>query len=459
MTEKTSGLKAKFILWKRRALKLKDYALTGVWRDRRNSLWVRVVKTINLTVKSFMSTDLQSTACALTYRLLLALVPALALLFAIGRGFGFQNILTSQLFSYFPSQQHALEVAMRFVDSYLAQASEGLFVGVGIAVLLWTLISLISSVEDAFNRIWGIKHGRTMWRKITDYTAIFIILPILMVCGSGLTAFMSSSVDAYLPFMTPLVSGLLDVASVILIWLFFTGVYMLVPNTKVKLKNALPAGILAGVAYQVLQWLFVGGQIYVSKYNAIYGGFAFLPLLLVWLQLVWLFTLAGALLCYSAQSISDYALDDDIFGISFNYRRRIGVGMLAVMVQRYAAGKTPLSASDFERSFGVPLRLVQILLGEMEDMGLVCRVLTAGRKGATRYQPARDLTHTTVGEAVDYFRDHGSTDFIPAFTRDFKPLVEALDRADEASLQAAGETLSSLSLRSLGSSNLKSIQN
>lgn len=440
-------------------MKLWNYALTGVWRDRRNSLTVRLVKTINLTVKSFLSADLQSTACALTYRLLLAIVPALALLFAIGRGFGFQNILTSQLFSYFPSQQHALEVAMRFVDSYLAQASEGLFVGVGIVVLLWTLISLIGSVEDAFNRIWGIKHGRTLWRKITDYTAIFLILPVLMVCGSGLTAFMSSSIEDYLPFMTPLVSGALDVASVLLIWFFFTGLYMLVPNTKVKFKNALPAGVLAGVAYQVLQWLFVSGQMYVSKYNAIYGGFAFLPLLLIWLQLVWLFTLTGALLCYSAQSISDYALDEDIFGISFNYRRRIGVGLLAVMVQRFAAGKAPLGSQDFERSFGVPLRLVQILLGEMEEMGLICRVANAGGKGTTAYQPARDLSAMTVGQAVDCFRDHGTTDFIPAFANDFKPLTEALDHADEASLGAAGEKLSELQLRSLGSTNLKSTIN
>lgn len=455
MTEKTPGLKAKFILLKRKAFKLWDYALKGVWRDRRNSLSVRIVKTINLTVKSFMSADLQSTACALTYRLLLALVPALALLFAIGRGFGFQNILASQLFNYFPSQHNALEVALKFVDSYLAQASEGLFVGVGIVVLLWTLISLISSVEDSFNRIWGIKHGRTMWRKITDYTAIFIILPVLMVCGSGLTAFMSSSVDTYLPFMTPLVSFMLDAASVILIWLFFTGLYMLVPNTKVKFKNALPAGILAGIAYQVLQWLFVGGQIYVSKYNAIYGGFAFLPLLLIWLQLVWLFTLTGALLCYSAQSISDYALDEDIYGISFNYRRRIGVGLLAVIVQRYSAAKTPLSASDFERSFGVPLRLVQILLGEMEDMNLICRVLPARRKDAIRYQPARDLTDMTVGEAVDMFRDHGTTDFVSSFSSDFKSLVDALDQADNASLRAAGEKISTLNLASIGSTNLR----
>ncbi len=446
---------AKFIALKRKVMRAWNYALKEVWHDRRNSLWVRTVKTINLTVKSFLSSDLQSTACALTYRLLLAIVPVLALIFAIGRGFGFQSLLTSQLMSYFPSQRHALEVAMQFVDSYLAHASEGLFVGIGIVMLLWTLISLIGSVEDAFNRIWCIKNGRSLWRKITDYTAIFIILPILMVCGSGLTAFMQSSIEDYLPFMTPLLSTGLDIASVVFIWLFFTGLYMLVPNTKVKFKNALPAGILAGVAYQVLQWLFVSGQIYVSKYNAIYGGFAFLPLLLVWLQLVWLFTLTGALLCYSAQSISDYALDEDIYGISFNYRRRIGVGMLAVMVQRYASGKTPLSATDFERSFGVPLRLVQMLLAEMEDMQLIIRVMPSNRKGTPCYQPARDLAQMTVGEAVDSFRDHGSYDFIPAFRDDFKALIEALDHADNASLQAAGETLGNLPLKTLGSTNLR----
>lgn len=455
MRQKKGGFTERMTLWRRKATRLIHYASTGVWHDRRNSLLVRLVKIVNLTVKSFMSTDLQSTACALTYRLLLALVPALALLFAIGRGFGFQNLLTTQLFSYFPSQQKALEVAMKFVDSYLAQASEGLFVGVGIVVLLWTLISLISSVEDAFNRIWGVKHGRTLWRKITDYTAIFLILPILMVCGSGLTAFMMSSVEDYLPFMTPLVSILLDIASVLLIWLFFTGLYMLVPNTKVKFKNAFPAGILAGIAFQVLQALFVSGQVYVSKYNAIYGGFAFLPLLLIWLQLVWLFTLAGALLCYSAQSISDYALDEDIYGISFKYKRLIGIGLLAVMIQRYAKGLPAMSAGAMERSFGVPLRLVTNLLGEMEEMKLICRVMPANKSGVVVFQPSRDLSHLTVGEAIETFRDQGSKNFVTEFGKSFASLSAVLAAADEASLKASAQPLVSLQLDSLGTTNLK----
>ncbi|MDE6536140.1 MAG: YihY/virulence factor BrkB family protein [Muribaculaceae bacterium] len=425
-TKKRNKWAVRFDLWRRKALRLWEYASVGVWHDRRNSLYVRAVKTVNLTVKSFLSTDLQSTACALTYRLILALVPALALLFAIGRGFGFQNLLESQLFNYFPSQRKALETGIKFVDSYLAQASEGLFVGVGIVVLLWTLISLIGAVEDAFNQIWGVKHGRTLWRKITDYTAIFLILPILMVCGSGLTAFMSSSVESYLPFMTPIVSVSLDIASVLLIWFFFTGVYMLIPNTKVKFKNAFPAGIMAGIAFQVLQWLFVGGQIYVSKYNAIYGGFAFLPLLLIWLQLVWLFTLSGAIICYAAQSVTDYALESDVFGISFNYRTRIGLGLLAVINRRYQKGLKPLSAADLQKTFSIPLRLITLLLQEMEELQLVCRVLPTSNPELIAYQPAKDFSTLTVGQVMTMFRRHGTHDFVKEFDHEFESLNELL---------------------------------
>lgn len=435
-----------------RILQCWRYVSAGVWRDRSNSLKVRLVKTVNLTVRSFLSSDVQSTACALSFRLLLAVVPALALLFAIGRGFGFQNILASRLFDFFPSQRKALEVSMQFVDSYLQQASEGLFVGVGVAVLLWTLVSLISAIEDAFNRIWGITKGRSLWRKITDYTAIFLILPVLMVCGTGLTAFMSASLDNLLPFLSPVMGWILDVASVLFIWLFFTGLYMLVPNTRVRFRNALPAGILAGIAYQILQILFVSGQIYVSRYNAIYGGFALLPLLMIWLQLVWLFTLSGAVLCYSAQSISTFALNEDVYGLSFNYRRRIGVGMLAVIIQRFRRGLPALNAVDFERSFGVPMRLALILLNEMEQMGLIARIVSARARSVEEvaYQPARDLSGLTVGQAVSAFRNHGVSDFLPSFSTRFAPLVSVLDQADEASVLSSPELLASLPLTDLG---------
>jgi membrane protein len=425
-----SSLRYMAELWRRKLLKIWRYASDGVWRDRRDNLGVRLLKTVNLTVKSFLSTDLQSTACALTYRLLLALVPTLALLFAIGRGFGFQNLLESQLFTYFPSQREALETAMVFVDNYLEQASEGIFVGVGVVVLLWTLISLVGAVENAFNKVWGVKHGRTLWRKITDYTAIFIILPVLMVCGSGLTVFMSAAIEDYLPFMTPLLSTILDLASVLFIWLFFTGVYMLIPNTRVKLKNAFPAGIVAGIAFQVLQSLFVNGQIYVSKYNAIYGGFAFLPLLLVWMQLVLLFTMAGALLCYSAQNVSAYTPDSDVYGISHSYRRRLAVAIMAVIAQRYKRGQSPLTPVTIERTFGIPMRLINALLNELEEMGLVSRVLPGQDNDVVAYQPARDVSALTVGEVLAAVDSFGTSGFVHDFDSTFASVnaeVSALD--------------------------------
>lgn len=139
----------------KRATEIWEYCSDGVWTDHRNNLRVNTVKTLNLTVRTFMNGDLQMKAYALTYQTLLAIVPALALLFAIGRGFGFQNILEKQLYTYFPSQHRALEMAFKFVDSCLAQASEGIFVGVGIVFLLWTIISLLSNVEITFNQVWG----------------------------------------------------------------------------------------------------------------------------------------------------------------------------------------------------------------------------------------------------------------------------------------------------------------
>ncbi|WP_286528929.1 YhjD/YihY/BrkB family envelope integrity protein, partial [Duncaniella freteri] len=157
-----------------RVMAIWAYCSEGVWEDHRTTLKVNIIKTVNLTVKTFLSSNLQSKACAMTYRTLLAIVPALALVFAIGRGFGFQNLLQTQLFHYFPSQHKALEMAFSFVDSCLAQASEGIFVGVGLVFLLWTIISLLDSVEETFNEVWGVTVDRSIFRKVTDYLAICI---------------------------------------------------------------------------------------------------------------------------------------------------------------------------------------------------------------------------------------------------------------------------------------------
>lgn len=421
-----------------------NYCAYGVWSDHRNTLKVNIVKTVNLTVKTFMSTDLQSKACAMTYRTLLAIVPLLALAFAICRGFGFQGALQEQLFQLFPSQHKALDMALKFVDSCLAQASEGIFVGVGIVFLLWTVISLLDSVEETFNQIWNVTVGRSLFRKVTDYMAICIILPILMICSSGLQILMSNAIQRFLHFeiLTPVIEIGLDCMSFVFAWLFFAGAYMLIPNAKVKFKNAFVAGALAGTSFQVLQWLFLTGQLYVSKYNAIYGSFSFLPLMLIWMQLSWLITLAGALVCCSAQNISMFAYGSEIEGISDEYKNRVCVALLSVAVKRFVAGEKPLTPVEMSVDYDVPSRLVSIVTDKLLKCGLLVRVLPEGESEIVDnlpVQPALPVDFYTIGNVLSSLGRYGYSGFIAGFDALFPKIDDVFHKIENEKCGDEGE--------------------
>lgn len=427
------------------AIRRWQYYSEGVWTDTRRTWSVRLIKTLNLSVRSFLDRDLQSQAAAMTFKTLLAIVPALALIFAFGKGFGLQNLLQNQLAHFFPVQTDALNKTFSFVDSYLATSSEGLFVGVGIIFLLYTLISLLSSVENSFNIIWGIKRGRSLGRMITDYTAILLILPVLLLCSSGITVFMSSLLQTALPFkeLTPLISAIVDFIGIALGWLFFAGTYTLIPNTHVKFKNALIAGILAGTAYIFLQWLFVTGQIYVTRYNAIYGSFAFLPLLLLWLQLVWLITLAGGVLCYASQSIYEFSFSNEIAKISINYRFRIILSVLLITIKRREQGLKPIDEGTLSSTYGLPISLVTKAVNDLVDVGLMERVIVTGdiESPLRGVAPALDTNTITLGLVIDRLTGTGSTDFIPGFEQRFKSIIDAVNDIDAKTIATANQTL------------------
>lgn len=429
-----------------KALRLWEYCANGVWEDHRDIFRINALKTLNLAVRTFLSSDLQTKACAMTYRTLLALVPALALLFAIGRGFGFQKLLENEVYRYFPSQHRALEMAFSFVDSTLLQASEGIFVGVGIVFLFWTMVTLLSSVEETFNQVWGVSIERSFFRKITDYLAICIILPVLMICSGGLQIFMSNAIQRFLPFdfISPFVEVMLDCASYIFAWLFFAGAYMLIPNTTVKLKNALISGIIAGTAFQLLQWVFVSGQGYVAKYNAIYGSFSFLPLMLIWMQFSWLITLAGALICSSAQNISMYSFSRHISGISYDYRRMVTVAILGIILKRFKNSLQPLSANDIAETYHIPYMLSLQTVNWLIETGLVVRV-APDRIGDISsnlpVQPAMSVDHYTLQFVFEKLRNYGETAFIPDFEKNFPETVAVCTTITENIDKASKDTL------------------
>ncbi|MCI9607908.1 MAG: YihY family inner membrane protein [Muribaculaceae bacterium] len=417
------------------------YCSEGVWRDTRKSWRVNAVKIANLSVKGFLSSDLQTQACAMTFRMLLAVVPALALILAIATGFGFQNLLKEELYSYLPSQHTALEAAFNFVDSYLNQASEGMFVGVGIVFLLTTLISLLMSVEDVFNTIWHVE-GRSIWRKITDYIAILLVLPVLLICSAGLSLLMSTTLRSLfdIAFLRPAVDWLIDLGSLVFTALFFTGAYLLIPNTKVKFLNAFITGCCVAIAFQVLQWLFVTGQLYVTRYNAIYGSFSFLPLLLIWSQLVCLFTLIGALLCYASQNAAQYNFHIDVEKISMDYNRKVTLAVMALIAKRFAQGKEPLTASILSKKYQLPASLVTKIVLRLRDAKLVNFLEHPGDFGEHPLQPALDVSSLTCGEIIRRLQTLGSSGFIPDFETNFKAAEDVASQITDAMIDTADNT-------------------
>ena len=411
-----------------------QYVSAGVWSDPRRNWWIKILRTLNLSVQSFLNRDIQSQACAMTYRTMLAVVPALALLLAIGRGFGFQDMLQEELYKLLPAQRQAIGYLLNFVDSYLSQASEGLFVGIGIVFLIYTLISLLGNVEDTFNLIWGQKESRSIWRKISDYTAMLLILPVLMICMSGINLLLSSTLNSIFDFsfMTPVISWILEAASWLMTWLFFTAIYALVPYAKVKFVNAFVSGAIAGTGFLVLQWLFVTGTLYVARYNAIYGSFAFIPLLLLWMQLAWVICLAGAVICYSSQNVFAFSLDREVETISNRYRDKVTVAVSAAIAYRFVNRLGPATARDLMDNFELPARLVTNITDRLCAAGICNRVLIPGEKEVYGFQLAIDPSQLSVGELRRELYNLGTSDFISDFNRNFPKVNEVFTRLDKA---------------------------
>lgn len=426
-----------------KSLSLWKYLWSDVWSDTRDNWYIKLIKTLNLTVKSFLNANLQSQAAALTYHTILALVPALAILFAIGRGFGFHNLLETQLFNYIPAQKETLDTVVGFVDAYLAQSSQGIFVGIGIALLLWTMISLMSNIEGAFNSIWGIKQGRNIWRKITDYTAMLLILPVLMICSSGLSLFMTSTLQNLFAFdfISPVISILLKCASYIFTWLFFAAMFMLIPNTKVKFKNALIAGVFTGTGFLILQWIFVSGQMYVSKYNAIYGSFSFLPLLLIWLQFTWVIILSGIAICYSSQSIYRFNFSDKINIISKDYRSKITLAMMAIIVRHFDNGNKAITLDDFTNKYDFPPRIAIEIIEELVEAQLVSKTILIDKDEEIGLQPAVDINKLSIAYVLNRLDNHGASGFVPNFNTNFSEISKALDNIESVITNNAGSSL------------------
>ena len=396
-----------------------------------------VVKVVVIAVRTFLDDKVMTKAAALTYSTLFAIVPILALIFAVARGFGFENIVTSLLQNGIIGENESLNAVMQFIDGYMQYVSSGAFIGIGLLFLLFSVYSLADGIEGNLNAIWHVKQSSGMGRKITDYFSLILLIPIGIICLSGLSVLASSILSRMQGFqlLGGFVQFLVFTLPYLVAGLIFTGFYIFMPNTKVKFKYAVIPGFIAGCLFQVLQKLYFSGQLALSSYNQIYGGFAALPLFLFWLNISWSIVLFGCQLAYVSQNNDHFNYFKEPDKISRKHEDFYCLMVMSLICKRFNRHETALTRKELADQLHIPLRYVVASLDTLTDAKLLETVLK-GDEREPAYVPATDTKQLTVVKVLSAINNSGYCDIDHALDSNIR---EALLKIDQERKSLSGD--------------------
>ena len=377
---------------------------------------IRYLRVTALAFRRFCDDQCSQKASALTYYSLLSVVPVLAMLFGIAKGFGLEKMIERQVMEMAQKanwQPDFVDKILGFSHSLLENAKGGLIAGVGVILVFWTVISIMGHIENSFNDIWEVKKPRTLQRKFSDYLSVMIIAPVLLVISSSVAVLVATQIKvivqkvSILGVFAPVITFLLQLLPYVSIWTLLTVLYLLMPNTKVPLKSGILAGIATGTIYQIVQWIYIKFQVGVASYGAIYGSFAALPLFLAWLQLSWMIVLFGAEIAAAHEHYETYGLHPDYSRISLSSRKRLALRIFHLLVKKFSQGEQPLTVAQITHTLEIPVRLVRSLLHELTGAGLITETVIE-KNNEVAFQPGRTIEGITVKYALDAYEQHGT---------------------------------------------------
>jgi membrane protein len=429
-----------------------NFLKTDIWRmslknySRPKSFLIRQLRTVALAVRGFDEDKCKFRASALTFYTLLSIVPVVAMMFGIAKGFGIEKRVEAQLMEKMKGQEEVIKEIIGFANSLLENTKGGLIAGVGVIFLFWAIIKVLSNIENSFNEIWGIKKPRSIGRKFSDYLSVMLICPILLVVAGSMTIVISSQVRliiqkiSFIQSIGPLIFGLLKLLPYCTIWIAFTFIFIFMPNTKVKLRSGLLAGIVAGTIFQIVQWAYINFQIGAAKYGAIYGSFAALPLFLLWLQISWLIVLFGAEVSFAHQNVETYEFEPDCLSVSHSYKILLSLLVTHLLVKNFCKGQKPLDATHISHALDIPVRLVREIIFELAESALISEVKQEQDKEAA-YQPARDVESLTIKYVVEALEERGNSAIPVIKSSEFNRLSESLKAFGQAIEQSPANLL------------------
>jgi membrane protein len=398
--------------------KLKEFFSNDIWYVKLEKFprWqrgaIKLARIVLMSVKDFSTKQLELRATSLTLYSLLSIVPVIAMIFGIAKGFGLEAYLNEQLNKAFASQPVILDNLINYVHNILAGAKGGIIAGFGFILLLWSVLQVLSSIEDTFNSIWYVKTPRTWVRKFTDYLTIMMLAPIFIVLSGVINVFIATQIQSFArqlllfgPVVSKTVVFFINLLPYLTTSVLFFFLYMVMPNTRVKPKAAWYASIVAGIVFQLFQWAYIEFQVGVSRYNAIYGSFASIPLFITWLQFSWMIVLIGAEIAYSVQNVTNFDLDDKKQRLSHKMRMLYSLYILRYVCSKFKQSQPAPDIQEMSAKLDIKAGLLKNLLHEMQECQLVATTL---HDGVVCYLPASDIAQYNMGFVINKLESSGN---------------------------------------------------
>ena len=403
-----------------RLQRIREFIQYDLWRqsdvaihDPKKRLLYRTLQTIILVARGFKDKALNVRANSLSFSLLFAFVPLIAGVFAIARGFGFEELLRERLSTSFLAEANIAPVIIEWVDRYLETARDGIFLGIGLIVLIWAVYAFFNMLEHSFNNIWNVKQTRSFGRRLTNYMVVLLLVPIMIILTSGISIFLNStqSLAPVLQAIEPIRRVLLRIIPFIVASGVFTWIFIAIPNTKVRFLSAVIPGVIMGILFQIVQMFSVYLVILFTRMSLVYGAFSAIPLILIWLHITCWLLLVGAELGFAIQNNDMFAYEKDLEAMSRRYKDYVMLYLLSEIVKRFEKGEVPQTAQEMAAHNQLPIRLVQQLLSRLEETNIVRRVYVEQAEDET-FVPALDTRQITVEMVMGRISAQGTEEFL-----------------------------------------------
>jgi membrane protein len=403
---------------------------------------LRLLRYPYAVVRDLSRGEINQRATGLVFTTLLSLIPLIAFAFAILKLFGAHRELEPVVYEFFRplgEQAHGLTTrVMQFAD----RVSSGLVGTLGLALLLWTLLGTIKKVEDSFNFLWRVEQPRSFARRVAEYMSLLIIAPILLVGFIGLShaALESEAVRRVveLPFLQRLFVTMLELAPYVMVSVFFTALYMFIPNTRVRLLPAIIGGLGAGLLWAAVGKMFTAFVVFSTRLTIVYAGFAVIVAALLWTYFGWLILLAGAQLSFYVQYPAYLRLGLEKLKLSASEREQLALKVMYLVGQAHVRGHRLWAVNSVASELGLPPIAIAEITDALERAGLL-RVTDTDE-----LVPGRDIGHIGLWEILDVARSQRSGHLAPRASS--VPVVERLSALLD---EARRKTCADRSLRDL----------